>query len=82
VPITPAGAGVQEFGIVGIFKLLFDNPSPVIIGAIGAFAVIARGLLIIQDLIGIPQIVKSTTGLTFSKKKPESEEDLVSLNNP
>ena len=27
VPITPAGAGVQEFGIVGILGLLFVNPS-------------------------------------------------------
>jgi glycosyltransferase 2 family protein len=79
VPITPAGAGVQEFGIVGIFKLLFDNPSPTIIGAIGAFAVVARGLLIIEDLVGVPQIVKSTAGLTFSRKKPESQEtDIVS----
>jgi hypothetical protein len=71
VPITPAGAGVQEFGIVGIFTLLFTNPSPEIIGAIGAFAVLARGLLIIEDLAGVPQIVKSTSGLAFSPKKSE-----------
>jgi uncharacterized protein (TIRG00374 family) len=69
VPITPAGAGVQEFGIVGIFSLLFTNPSLEIIGAIGAFAILARGLLIIEDLIGIPQIVKSTSSLAFSRKK-------------
>jgi glycosyltransferase 2 family protein len=71
VPITPAGAGVQEFGIVGILTLLFVNPSTQIIGAIGAFAVLARGLLIIEDLAGVPQIVKSTSGLAFSRKKPE-----------
>jgi uncharacterized protein (TIRG00374 family) len=69
VPITPAGMGVQEFGIVGIFTLLFTNPSHEIIGAIGAFAVLARGLLIIEDLAGVPQIVKSTSGLAFSRKK-------------
>jgi uncharacterized protein (TIRG00374 family) len=71
VPITPAGAGVQEFGIVGILTLLFTNPSTQIIGAIGAFAVLARGLLIIEDLVGVPQIVKSTSGLAFSQKKIE-----------
>jgi uncharacterized protein (TIRG00374 family) len=70
VPITPAGAGVQEFGIVGIMTLLFVNPSPQIIGTIGAFAVLARGLLIIEDLIGVPQIVKSTS-LIFSGKKSQ-----------
>jgi glycosyltransferase 2 family protein len=68
VPITPAGAGVQEFGIVGIMTLLFVAPSATILGAIGAFAVLARGLLIIEDLIGVPQIVKSTS-LIFSRKK-------------
>ncbi len=26
VPLTPAGAGIQEFGIVGIFTLLFSVP--------------------------------------------------------
>jgi uncharacterized protein (TIRG00374 family) len=70
VPITPAGAGVQEFGIVGILSLLFVNPSTAVIGAIGAFAVLARGLLIIEDLAGVPQIVKSTS-LIFSRKKPQ-----------
>jgi uncharacterized membrane protein YbhN (UPF0104 family) len=72
VPITPAGAGVQEFGIVGIFTLLFTNPSPATIGAIGAFAVLARGILIIQDLIGVPQIVKSTSGITIPLKKNQT----------
>ncbi len=82
VPITPAGAGVQEFGIVGLFKLLFDNPSALVIGSIGAFAVIARGLLIIQDLVGVPQIVKSTAGFTFSKKGAENHELDVLSSNP
>jgi len=70
VPITPAGAGVQEFGIVGIFTLLFVAPiSLEMKAAIGAFAILARGLLIIEDLVGIPQIVKSTSGIAFSRKK-------------
>jgi uncharacterized protein (TIRG00374 family) len=69
VPITPAGAGVQEFGIVGILSLLFVNPSTATLGAIGAFAILARGLLIVEDLAGVPQIVKSTS-LIFSRKKP------------
>jgi len=71
VPITPAGAGVQEFGIVGIFTLLFAAPISVEMkAAIGAFAILARGLLIIEDLAGVPQIVKSTSGLALSRKKP------------
>ncbi len=80
VPITPAGMGVQEFGIVGILQLLFINPSTETIGAIGAFAVIARGLLIIQDLVGVPQIVKSTAGLTFARNNPEGKEKVEVLN--
>jgi uncharacterized protein (TIRG00374 family) len=72
VPITPAGAGVQEFGIVGILTLLFVAPNATILGAIGAFAVLARGLLIIEDLIGVPQIVKSTSLIFSRKKTPES----------
>ena len=69
VPITPAGAGVQEFGIVGILTLLFINPTPATIGAIGAFAVLARAILIIQDLAGVPQIVKTTTNITTHNPK-------------
>ncbi len=65
VPITPAGAGVQEFGIIGILGLL-----GVAAGPAGAFAIIARGMLIIMDLIGVPQVVKSTS-LIFSRKKPQ-----------
>lgn len=65
VPITPAGAGVQEFGIIGILGLL-----GVAAGAAGVFALLARGLLIFEDLVGVPQIVKSTS-LIFSRKKPQ-----------
>ena len=65
VPITPAGAGVQEFGIIGILGLL-----GVAAGPAGVFALLARGLLIFEDLVGIPQIVKSTS-LIFTHKKPQ-----------
>ena len=71
VPITPAGAGIQEFGIVGVMSLLFVHPiSAATVGAIGAFAVLARGLLIVEDLAGVPQIVKSA-GIIFIRKKPQ-----------
>jgi uncharacterized protein (TIRG00374 family) len=70
VPITPAGIGVQEFGIIGILGLL-----GVPVATAGAFALIARGLLILEDLAGVPQIVKSTS-LIFSRNKPnESQPD-------
>ena len=65
VPITPAGIGVQEFGIIGILGLL---GVPVELAAV--FAILARGLLIVEDLIGVPQIVKSTS-LIFSRKNPK-----------
>lgn len=71
VPITPAGIGVQEFGIIGILGLL---GVPVEIAA--AFALLARGLLIIEDLIGVPQIVRSTS-LIFSKKTQTNTEPSI-----
>jgi uncharacterized membrane protein YbhN (UPF0104 family) len=73
VPITPAGIGVQEFGIIGIFGLLAAAlPGvPTTAAQIAAFALLARGLLIFEDLAGVPQIVKSTS-LIFSNKKPEA----------
>jgi uncharacterized protein (TIRG00374 family) len=74
VPITPAGVGVQEFGIVGIFTLLGVSS-----GAAGVFALLSRGLLIVEDLIGVPQVAKSTSGIFFSKK-PELAE--VQSQNP
>lgn len=64
VPITPAGIGVQEFGIIGILSLI-----GIPIGTATAFAIIARGLLILEDLIGLPQIIKSTSLLFTNKNK-------------
>ena len=65
IPIIPAGLGIQEIGITGILGLL-----GVPLVTAGAFAIIARLLLIIEDLIGLPQIVKSTS-LLFTHKKPQ-----------
>ena len=67
IPITPAGIGVQEFGIVGILGLL-GVATPIA----GVFALMARGLLIFEDLAGVPQIVKSTTLIFSRNKKPDT----------
>jgi uncharacterized protein (TIRG00374 family) len=67
VPITPAGAGFQEFGIVGIFTNLIG----VAAGPAAAFALLSRGLLVFEDLAGLPQIAKSTSILVFSRKMPD-----------
>ena len=75
IPITPAGIGVQEFGIVGILGLL-GVAAPIA----GVFALMARGLLIFEDLAGVPQIVRSTS-LIFSHKKPD-EQPLPSPGTP
>ena len=80
VPITPAGAGVQEFGILGIMTLLFVSPSPATLAAIAAFAILARGLLIIEDLAGVPQIVKSASSL-FSRKGPNQKTETLDANS-
>lgn len=71
VPITPAGIGVQEFGIVGILTLLGVPLIPAT-----AFAVVSRGLLIFEDLAGLPQIVKSYSNIAFSRKKKPIETSL------
>ena len=44
---------------------------PATAAQIAAFALLARGLLIFEDLAGVPQIVKSTS-LIFSHKNPEA----------
>ena len=55
VPLTPSGIGFQEGAIVGIFLLLGVD-----IRLALAFAILSRGLLLIEDLIGVPQIARST----------------------
>ncbi len=54
VPLTPSGIGFQEGAIVGIFLLLGVD-----IRLALAFAILSRGLLILEDLIGVPQIARS-----------------------
>ena len=63
VPFTPSGIGFQEGAITWVFSLL---GVPIAVGAI--FAFLARVLLIVQDLIGIPQIAKSTSVLVVSEE--------------
>lgn len=70
IPITPAGIGVQEFGIVGILGLL-GVAAPIA----GVFALLARGLLIFEDLAGVPQIARSA-GIIFGNKSPPDEPPL------
>ncbi len=55
VPLTPSGIGFQEGAIVGILLLLGIDAKVAL-----AFAVLSRVLLIVEDLIGVPQIAKST----------------------
>jgi glycosyltransferase 2 family protein len=62
---TPGGLGAQEWGVVIVLQLFGVEPLTAF-----SFALLARGLLIIEDLIGVPQIVK-TSSLLFSKKTKE-----------
>ena len=55
VPFTPSGIGFQEGAIVGVFLLLGIDIRLALV-----FAILSRALLIIEDLIGVPQIAKST----------------------
>ena len=54
VPFTPSGIGFQEGAIVGVFLLLGIDIRLALV-----FAILSRALLIIEDLIGVPQIAKS-----------------------
>ena len=74
VPITPAGVGVQEFGIVGIFTLIGISSA-----LAGAFALLSRVLLIIEDLIGVPQITRSASGLFSSHKTDSGKKQIENL---
>lgn len=65
VPLTPSGIGFQEGAVVGIFLLLGVD-----IRLALAFAILSRALLIIEDLIGVPQIARSAQlGLFASTKR-------------
>jgi uncharacterized protein (TIRG00374 family) len=64
VPLTPSGIGFQEGAIVGIFLLLGID-----IRLALAFAILSRALLILQDLIGVPQIARSAQHGLFATTK-------------
>src|SRR3990172_9419513 len=68
VPLTPSGIGFQEGAIVAVFTVLGMDPGQAV-----AFALLSRVLLIVEDLVGVPQIAKSTSGLVFSKKRGSDE---------
>jgi uncharacterized protein (TIRG00374 family) len=61
VPLTPSGIGFQEGAIVGIFLLLGVD-----IRLALAFAILSRGILILEDLVGVPQIARTTQWHLFS----------------
>lgn len=65
VPLTPSGIGFQEGAVVGIFLILGVSKPPAL-----AFALLARALLIIEDLAGVPLIAKSASlGLSATTKR-------------
>lgn len=66
VPLTPSGIGFQESAIVAVFVLLGMSTQQAL-----AFALLSRVLLIVEDLVGVPQIAKSTSSLVFSRKVPD-----------
>jgi uncharacterized protein (TIRG00374 family) len=68
VPLTPSGIGFQEGAIVAVFVVLGMNPAQAV-----AFALMSRVLLIVEDLAGVPQIAKSTSGIIFGKKRAPDE---------
>jgi uncharacterized protein (TIRG00374 family) len=61
VPLTPSGIGFQEGAIVGFFLLIGVD-----IRLALAFAILSRGILIIEDLVGVPQIARTTQWHVFS----------------
>ena len=54
VPLTPSGIGFQEGAVVGIFLLMGVD-----IRLALAFAILSRGILIFEDLAGVPQIART-----------------------
>ena len=60
VPLTPSGIGFQEGAVVGVFLLLGVD-----IRLALAFAILSRGILIFEDLAGVPQIARTTNWHLF-----------------
>jgi uncharacterized protein (TIRG00374 family) len=61
VPLTPSGIGFQEGAVVGVFVLLGVD-----IRLALAFAILSRGILIFEDLAGVPQIARTTNWHLFT----------------
>jgi uncharacterized protein (TIRG00374 family) len=72
VPLTPSGIGFQEGAIVGVFVLLGMSMPQAL-----AFALLSRVLLIVEDLVGVPQVAKSTSRLVFFRKKSVDESSKI-----
>jgi uncharacterized protein (TIRG00374 family) len=64
VPLTPSGIGFQEGAVVGIFLLLGVD-----LRHAAVFAILTRALLIIEDLLGVPQIAKTAQLGLFATSK-------------
>lgn len=76
VPLTPSGIGFQEGAIVAVITAVLTAsgmPLEAALAGAAAFALLSRVLLIVEDLIGVPQIARSTSGFVFSK--PRLDED-------
>jgi uncharacterized protein (TIRG00374 family) len=54
VPITPSGIGFQEGGIAGVFYLLGVKADVSVV-----FALLARFLLVIEDIAGVPALSRA-----------------------
>jgi uncharacterized protein (TIRG00374 family) len=72
VPLTPSGIGFQEGAIVGVFVLLGMSMPQAL-----AFALLSRVLLIVEDLVGVPQVAKSTSRLVFFRKTSVDESSII-----
>jgi uncharacterized protein (TIRG00374 family) len=72
VPLTPSGIGFQEGAIVGVFVLLGMSMPQAL-----AFALLSRALLIVEDLVGVPQVAKSTSRLVLFRKTSVDESSKI-----
>ena len=68
VPLTPSGIGFQESVITAVFVLLGMSAPQAL-----AFSLLSRVLVIVEDLVGLPQIVKSTSRFVLSQTMAADE---------
>jgi uncharacterized protein (TIRG00374 family) len=69
---TPAGLGAQEWGVVIVLGTFGVSPVAAL-----SFALMARALLIIEDLIGVPQIVKTSSSLLTRRNKDKTTQNTL-----